>query len=78
MGPSRKSFIGVTLDLPVEERLEGTIAACVFALLRGARLFRVHDVGPVRRALDLAQAALDAAAVEPVAAAESYGMGGTP
>ncbi len=56
VGPSRKSFIGRVLDLPVEERLEGTIAACVAALFRGARLFRVHDVAPVRRALDLAEA----------------------
>jgi len=56
VGPSRKSFIGHVLDLPVEERLEGTIAACVAALFRGARLFRVHDVAPVRRALDLAEA----------------------
>lgn len=56
VGPSRKSFIGRTLDLPVGERLEGTVAACVAALFRGARLFRVHDVGPVRRALDLAEA----------------------
>jgi dihydropteroate synthase len=54
VGPSRKSFIGKLLDLPVEQRLEGTVAACVAALLSGARLFRVHDVRPVRRALDLA------------------------
>jgi dihydropteroate synthase len=40
----------------VDERLEGTIAACVAGLLAGARLFRVHDVLPVRRALDVAWA----------------------
>lgn len=56
VGPSRKSFIGKTLDLPLGERAEGTLAACVAALLRGARLFRVHDVRPARRALDLAEA----------------------
>ena len=56
VGPSRKSFIGVLLDVPVEERLEGTIAACLSALERGARLFRVHDVRAVRRALDVAWA----------------------
>jgi len=56
VGPSRKSFIGAILDVPVEERLEGTIAACTSALARGARLFRVHDVLPVRRALDVAWA----------------------
>lgn len=56
VGPSRKSFIGAILDVPVGERLEGTIAACLSALARGARLFRVHDVLPVRRALDVAWA----------------------
>ncbi len=56
IGPSRKSFIGKTLGLEVEERLEATIAACVVALLRGARIFRVHDVTEARRALDMAEA----------------------
>jgi len=56
VGPSRKSFIGAILDVPVEQRLEGTIAACLSALERGARLFRVHDVRQVRRALDVAWA----------------------
>lgn len=56
VGPSRKSFIGTILDVRVGERVEGTIAACLSALERGARLFRVHDVREVRRALDLAWA----------------------
>jgi dihydropteroate synthase len=56
VGASRKSFIGAILDVPVEQRMEGTIAACLSALERGARLFRVHDVLPVRRALDVAWA----------------------
>jgi dihydropteroate synthase len=56
IGPSRKSFIGKTLGLEVGERLEATIAACVVALLRGARIFRVHDVIEARRALDMAEA----------------------
>jgi dihydropteroate synthase len=57
VGPSRKRFIGdASGGLPAGERLEGTIAACVLAFERGARLFRVHDVGAVRRALDLATA----------------------
>lgn len=60
VGSSRKSFIGEVLDLPVDERLEGTLAACVLALARGARIFRVHDVREARRALDLAAAALTA------------------
>jgi len=56
IGPSRKRFIGeLGGGLPVDQRLEGTIAACVFGLLRGARLFRVHDVGAIRRALDVAE-----------------------
>lgn len=56
VGPSRKSFIGKTLGLEVDERVEGTLAACVVALLRGARIFRVHDVEAARRALDMAEA----------------------
>ncbi|HAF70698.1 MAG: Dihydropteroate synthase [Acetothermia bacterium 64_32] len=54
VGPSRKSFIGAILDLPVEERLEGTLAACAVAVVRGADILRVHDVRQVRRAADLA------------------------
>ncbi len=56
VGPSRKSFIGQTLDLPVEDRLEATIAACLVAFNGGAGLFRVHDVASARRALDMADA----------------------
>lgn len=57
IGPSRKRFVGdLAGGLPVEERLPGTIAACIIALLRGARIFRVHDVAPVRQALDVAEA----------------------
>ena len=57
VGPSRKRFIGeVAGGLPAEERLPGTLAACVAALLAGARLFRVHDVAPVRHALAVAEA----------------------
>ena len=56
VGPSRKAFIGKLLDLPSAERVEGTIAACCCAAGRGAHLVRVHDVGPVRRALRVADA----------------------
>lgn len=56
VGPSRKSFIGSIAGAPASERLGGTLAACVAALERGARLFRVHDVGPARQALDVADA----------------------
>jgi dihydropteroate synthase len=61
VGPSRKRFVGdVAGGLAAEARLEGTIAACVAALLAGARLFRVHDVAPVRRALAVAEAVREA------------------
>jgi len=57
VGPSRKRFVGeLAGGLPPAERLEGTVAACVAALFKGARLFRVHDVAAVRRALDVAEA----------------------
>lgn len=44
IGPSRKSFIGHTLDLPADQRLEGTLAAVSIGIARGADLIRVHDV----------------------------------
>jgi dihydropteroate synthase len=57
LGPSRKRFIGeLTGGLPSSERLDGTVAACVAGLFNGARIFRVHDVQQVRRALDVAEA----------------------
>ena len=57
VGPSRKSFVGAVLGgLPVEERLEGTLAVCVAAVLGGAKILRVHDVKETVRALKLASA----------------------
>jgi dihydropteroate synthase len=44
LGPSRKSFIGYTLNLPPQERVEGTAAAVAIGILRGASIIRVHDV----------------------------------
>jgi dihydropteroate synthase len=44
IGTSRKSFIGKLLDLPVDERMEGTAATVTAAVLRGADVVRVHDV----------------------------------
>jgi len=44
LGPSRKSFIGYTLDLPPDQRLEGTAAAVAVGIARGADIVRVHDV----------------------------------
>jgi dihydropteroate synthase len=59
LGPSRKRFVGdLAGGLPAEDRLPGTIAACVAGLAAGARLFRVHDVAPVRGALAVAEAVL--------------------
>ena len=49
VGPSRKSFIGYTLNLPLEERLEGTAAAVALCIDRGADIIRVHDVGVMTR-----------------------------
>lgn len=60
VGPSRKRFVGEVVDaaspLPPSERLEGTLAACVAARLRGADVFRVHDVRATHRALAVAEA----------------------
>lgn len=53
IGTSRKSFIGKLLNLEVEERLEPTIASCIYSYLKGASIFRVHDVKEVKKALDL-------------------------
>ncbi len=44
LGPSRKSFIGYTLDLPPDQRMEGTAAAVAIGIARGADIVRVHDV----------------------------------
>ena len=44
LGPSRKSFIGYTLDMPPDQRLEGTAAAIAIGIARGADIVRVHDV----------------------------------
>jgi dihydropteroate synthase len=49
IGPSRKSFIGMVLELPTEERLEGTAAAVAIGIARGADIVRVHDVLPMVR-----------------------------
>jgi len=49
LGPSRKSFIGYTLDLPPEQRLEGTAAVCAVGIVRGADILRVHDVESIVR-----------------------------
>ncbi len=50
---SRKDFVGETLDLPADDRLEGTLAATAVAAWLGATVFRTHDVRATRRALDM-------------------------
>ena len=49
VGPSRKSFIGTILDLPVEQRLEGTAAVVAVSIVNGASIVRVHDVKEMKR-----------------------------
>jgi dihydropteroate synthase len=49
LGPSRKSFVGYTLDLPPEERVEGTAAAVAVGISEGADIVRVHDVKEMTR-----------------------------
>jgi len=60
LGPSRKSFIGYTLNLPPDQRLEGTLAAVVLGVERGADIVRVHDVEAVVRAVRMTEAILRA------------------
>jgi len=60
LGTSRKSVIGNTLNLPVDQRLEGTIATTVLGRMKGASFFRVHDVKENKRALMMADAILKA------------------
>lgn len=56
LGASRKSFIGYTLDLPPEERVEGTAAVCAIGIARGADIIRVHDVEVMVRVARMADA----------------------
>ena len=55
LGPSRKSFIGFTLDLPIEERIEGTLASITAGVINGARIVRVHDIRATRRTLTITE-----------------------
>lgn len=56
VGPSRKSFIGYTLDLPPDQRVEGTAAAVAIAITRGADIMRVHDVEAIVRVAKMTDA----------------------
>ena len=53
MALSNKDFIGETMGVELTERLEGTLAATALAAADGARMFRVHEVGPTRRVLEM-------------------------
>ena len=54
LGTSRKSFIGKILDLPVAERLEGSLATAVLGMIKGAQILRVHDVKETYRSVKIA------------------------
>jgi dihydropteroate synthase len=55
---SNKDFVGETLDLPVDQRLEGSLAAAAFAVAAGASIIRVHDVQPTVRVVRMTEAIL--------------------
>jgi len=56
LGPSRKSFIGFTLDLPADQRVEGTAATVAVGITRGADVIRVHDVKEMARVAKMTDA----------------------
>lgn len=60
IGTSRKSFIGAVLDLPEDQRIEGTLATVVIAVLAGAKIVRVHDVEQTVRAVRMTEAVMQA------------------
>ena len=56
LGTSRKSVIGLTLDLPVDQREEGTLVTTVYGVQKGSAFVRVHDVKKNKRAIQMAKA----------------------
>ncbi|CAN5585758.1 dihydropteroate synthase [soil metagenome] len=56
VGTSRKSFIGATLDLPGDQRVEATAATVAWAIAKGAHIVRVHDVEPIVRTMRMLEA----------------------
>ena len=60
LGCSRKSVVGLTLDLPVDQRLEGTLVTTVFGVMKGCMFVRVHDVKANVRAVKMTEAILRA------------------
>ncbi|MBQ2803669.1 MAG: dihydropteroate synthase [Lachnospiraceae bacterium] len=59
LGCSRKSVIGLTLDLPTQERLEGTLVTTVLAVMKGCSFVRVHDIKENVRAIRMAEAIME-------------------
>lgn len=56
LGTSRKSVIGLTLDLPADQREEGTLVTTVYGVQKGCAFVRVHDAGKNRRAIEMTRA----------------------
>ena len=55
VGPSRKSFIGEALNLPINDRIEGTMASITASIINGARIVRVHDIQKTRRTVTITE-----------------------
>ena len=55
IGPSRKAFIGDALELPPDDRIEGTLATVVAGIMNGAKIVRVHDVKEVNRVVKITE-----------------------
>jgi len=53
LGPSRKSFIGKVLNLPPEQRVEGTAAVVAYSVFKGVQLIRIHDVREIKRVVTI-------------------------
>ncbi len=64
LGASRKSVIGITLDLPVQERTEGTLVTTVLAVMKGCAFVRVHDIKENVRTIRMTEAVLNAGRAE--------------
>ncbi len=58
LGTSRKSVIGLTLDIPAAERMSGTVATTVYAVMKGCSFVRVHDVRENREAIQMIETIL--------------------
>ena len=59
LGTSRKSMIGLTLDLPVDQRVEGTLATTVLGVMKGCGFVRVHDIKENKRVIQMTEAILN-------------------